>query len=44
METSGNWEGKLKTSIYTREFAPFIVGEPKQLGSTDEGPNPLDTY
>lgn len=42
METRGTWEGNLKTSIYAREFAPFIIDEPKHLGSTDEGPNPLE--
>ncbi|TAA72831.1 OsmC family protein [Planococcus salinarum] len=42
METRGTWEGNLKTSIYAREFSPFIIDEPKHLGSTNEGPNPLE--
>ncbi|MBT2582972.1 OsmC family protein [Planococcus sp. ISL-109] len=42
METRGTWEGNLKTSIYAREFSPFIIDEPEYLGSTNEGPNPLE--
>ncbi|OKL37843.1 OsmC family protein [Domibacillus mangrovi] len=40
--TSGEWENGVKTSISIRDFAPFIVDEPKSLGGTDEGPNPVE--
>jgi uncharacterized OsmC-like protein len=42
VETSGKWEGSLKTSISARDFTPFIVDEPKYLGGTDDGPNPVE--
>jgi uncharacterized OsmC-like protein len=42
VETSGKWEKGLQTSISIRDFQPFIVDEPKSLGGTDEGPNPVE--
>ncbi|QBP42731.1 OsmC family protein [Paenisporosarcina antarctica] len=42
VNTSGKWESGLKTSISIREFSPLIVDEPKSLGGTDEGPNPVE--
>lgn len=42
VETSGKWESGLKTSISIRDFEPFIVDEPKSLGGTNEGPNPVE--
>ncbi|OIJ16348.1 osmotically inducible protein C [Anaerobacillus alkalilacustris] len=42
VETNGKWEQGLKTSISIRDFQPFIVDEPKNLGGTDEGPNPVE--
>ncbi|WP_459500518.1 OsmC family protein [Bacillus sp. C1] len=42
VKTSGKWEGGLKTSISIRDFSKFIVDEPKSLGGTDEGPNPVE--
>ena len=42
INTSGKWEDGLKTSISVRDFAPFIGDEPKNLGGTDEGPNPME--
>ncbi|MEK3888255.1 OsmC family protein [Bacillus sp. FSL K6-3431] len=42
VETSGVWESGLKTSISIRNFEPFIVDEPKSLGGTDEGANPVE--
>ncbi|MGE7667891.1 OsmC family protein [Ureibacillus composti] len=40
--TSGIWEGNLKTSVSARDFSPFIVDEPEYLGSTNDGPNPIE--
>lgn len=40
--TSGKWEEGLKTSISIRDFSALIVDEPKNLGGTDEGPNPVE--
>ncbi|MDE3840432.1 osmotically inducible protein C [Bacillus methanolicus] len=42
VNTSGKWEGGLKTSISIRDFSPIIVDEPRSLGGTDEGPNPVE--
>ncbi|MEH7180511.1 OsmC family protein [Neobacillus vireti] len=42
VETSGKWESGLKTSISIRDFSKLIVDEPKSLGGTDEGPNPVE--
>ncbi|GHH99400.1 OsmC family protein [Neobacillus kokaensis] len=42
VRTSGKWEEGLKTSISVRNFSEFIVDEPKNLGGTDEGPNPVE--
>src|SRR3954465_4118517 len=42
VETSGKWESGLKTSISIRDFSTLIVDEPKSLGGTDEGPNPVE--
>ncbi|RSK28529.1 OsmC family peroxiredoxin [Bacillus sp. HMF5848] len=42
VETSGKWLGGLKTSLSIRDFQPFIVDEPRNLGGTDEGPNPVE--
>lgn len=42
VETSGAWEGGLKTAISIRDFDSFIVDEPKSLGGTDEGANPVE--
>ncbi|MFX3623874.1 MAG: OsmC family protein [Ectobacillus sp.] len=42
VKTSGKWEGGLKTSISIRDFSKLIVDEPKNLGGTDEGPNPVE--
>ncbi|MGK7379735.1 OsmC family protein [Planococcus sp. 1R117A] len=42
VETNGTWDGNLKTSIYARDFSPFIVDEPEYLGGTNEGPNPIE--
>jgi len=42
VNTSGKWESGLKTSISIRDFSPLIVDEPKSLGGTDEGPNPVE--
>ncbi|WP_019415977.1 OsmC family protein [Paenisporosarcina sp. TG20] len=42
VNTSGKWESGLKTSISIRNFSPLIVDEPKSLGGTDEGPNPVE--
>ncbi|RWR12855.1 OsmC family protein [Siminovitchia fortis] len=40
--TEGKWEKGLQTSINIREFEPIIVDEPKSLGGTDKGPNPVE--
>jgi uncharacterized OsmC-like protein len=42
VETSGKWEGGLKTSISIRDLSPIIIDEPKSLGGTNEGPNPVE--
>lgn len=42
IKTSGKWEKGLKTSISVRDFPTLIVDEPKDLGGTDEGPNPVE--
>lgn len=42
IHTSGQWDGGLKNSVFIREFSPIIVDEPKFLGGTDEGPNPIE--
>lgn len=42
VETSGEWKQGLQTSIKIRDFKPIIVDEPKTLGGTDEGPNPVE--
>lgn len=42
IETSGKWDGGLKNSVFIRDFSPIIVDEPKGLGGTDEGPNPIE--
>jgi uncharacterized OsmC-like protein len=42
VSTSGVWQGGVKTSISIRSFEPFIVDEPRSLGGTDEGPNPVE--
>lgn len=42
MKTSGKWEAGLKTSVSIRDFSALIVDEPKSLGGTDEGPNPIE--
>ncbi|MGG0186053.1 OsmC family protein [Bacillus rhizoplanae] len=42
VQTSGKWEGGLKTSISIRDFSELIVDEPRKLGGTDEGPNPIE--
>lgn len=41
-ETSGKWVEGLKTSISARDFSPFIVDEPRNLGGTNDGPNPVE--
>ncbi len=40
--TEGKWEKGLQTSINIRNFETIIVDEPKSLGGTDEGPNPVE--
>lgn len=42
MTTAGKWEEGVRTSISVRDFDDFIVDEPKHLGGTNEGPNPLE--
>lgn len=42
VETSGQWEHGMKTSIFVRDFSSIIVDEPETLGGTDEGPNPVE--
>ncbi|WLR50810.1 OsmC family protein [Bacillus tianshenii] len=42
VESAGKWLGGLKTSISVRDFEDFLVDEPKNLGGTDEGPNPVE--
>lgn len=42
VKTSGKWDGGLKNSVFIRDFSPIIVDEPKNLGGTDEGPNPVE--
>ncbi|WP_342514670.1 OsmC family protein [Sporosarcina sp. FSL K6-1522] len=42
VKTTGVWKEGVKTEIAVRHFAPFVVDEPKSLGGTDEGPNPVE--
>lgn len=42
IETNGVWKGGVQTEISIREFEPFVVDEPKNLGGKDEGPNPVE--
>lgn len=42
VETSGVWNGGVQTEISIREFDPFIIDEPRNLGGKDEGPNPVE--
>lgn len=42
VETNGVWKEGVKTEISIRHFEPFVVDEPKSLGGTDEGPNPVE--
>jgi uncharacterized OsmC-like protein len=42
VETSGVWKNGVKTEISIRQFEPFIIDEPRNLGGNDEGPNPVE--
>ena len=42
VETNGVWKDGVQTEISIREFDPFVVDEPKNLGGKDEGPNPVE--
>lgn len=38
----GVQEEGVRTSLYVRQFDPFIADEPESLGGTDQGPNPVE--
>lgn len=38
----GTWEEGTRTRLQVRGFAPFYSDEPKPLGGTDMGPNPVE--
>lgn len=40
--TTGEWTSGVQTSVAIRSFEPIIIDEPKNLGGTDEGPNPVE--
>jgi len=42
VETNGVWKNGVQTEISIREFKPFIVDEPQNLGGKNEGPNPVE--
>lgn len=42
VNSTGKWEGGVKTSVHVREFSPIIMDEPEALGGTDSGPNPME--
>lgn len=42
ISASGKWESGVKTNIAIRNFKPFLMDEPADLGGTDEGPNPME--
>jgi uncharacterized OsmC-like protein len=42
LSTEGKWHSGVKSEIFVRNFAPIVMDEPKELGGTDEGPNPME--
>lgn len=42
VSTDGVWTGGVQTEISIRDFAPFKVDEPTNLGGKNEGPNPVE--
>lgn len=44
LSVTGKWEEKLKNTIQVRDLAPFTVDEPKKLGGSNSGPNPLEYF
>lgn len=42
VESTGIWTGGVQTEISIREFKPFLIDEPTNLGGKNEGPNPVE--
>lgn len=42
-ESTTSWSGNLKTESQVGSH-PLVIDEPKEMGGTDAGPNPLDTF
>lgn len=38
----GRWTGDVRTQVKIRDFEPFLMDEPRALGGTDLGANPME--
>lgn len=38
----GEWTGDVRTEVRVRHFAPILMDEPRELGGTDLGANPME--
>ncbi|MCQ6267774.1 OsmC family protein [Fictibacillus sp. WQ 8-8] len=42
VSATGKWESGVKTNHSVRQFSPFSMDEPVELGGTDTSPNPIE--
>ncbi|UMZ74503.1 OsmC family protein [Natranaerofaba carboxydovora] len=42
IKATSKWQGGSKSSIYVRDFSPFCMDEPKEMGGDDTAPNPME--
>ncbi len=38
----GRWQGRFKTELHVRGFAPFFTAEPEKLGGDNAAPTPME--
>lgn len=42
LSTHGNWESGVKSTMKVKDFAPFVMDEPEELGGYDHGASPME--
>ena len=42
LKSSGHWEGGSRTLHQVRDLPPFYTDEPREMGGTNAGPNPME--
>ncbi|MFD1039598.1 OsmC family protein [Virgibacillus byunsanensis] len=42
VSSKGKWEDRVRTTVQVRDFEQIVIDEPKELGGTDVGANPVE--